>query len=43
MFNKLDVGLLGYDYESFIKSNFITPRLMNFLTVYLDTNDKLKL
>ena len=43
MYDKLGVEVLGYDYESLNKSNFITPKLMNFLTIYIDINDKLKL
>lgn len=41
--DKLDVGLMDYDVISLDQSNFITPRLMKFLTVYIDINDKLKL
>ena len=43
MYDKLDVQVLSYDYESLIKANFLTPKLMLFLTVYLDVSDKLKL
>ena len=43
MLEKLDVTLLGYDYESLVKMNFITPKEMLFLSVYLDLYDKLKL
>lgn len=43
MYDKLGVEVLGYDYESLVKSNFVTPKLMNFLTVYIDINDKLKM
>lgn len=39
---KLDSKLLLYDYESLENANIITPRLMEFLTVYLDLNDKFK-
>lgn len=34
---------MGYDFESAEKANFITPKLMQFLSVYLDINDKIKL
>lgn len=43
MMEKLDVEVLAYDYETYEKSRFLTPKLMQFLTVYLDINDKVKL
>lgn len=40
---KLDVQVLAYDFESLEKANFLTPKLMQFLTSYLDVSDKVKL